>query len=96
MSDVLTCIREFAFKKSEKHIAVALSGGADSMTLFTALYMLKDELGITLSAVHINHMLRGEESDRDEAFVRRVCKKMGVPLSVHRIDVDSIATEEKI
>ena len=96
MSDVLTCIREFAFKKNEKHIAVALSGGADSMTLLVALYMLKDELGITLSAVHINHMLRGEESDRDEAFVRRVCKKMGVPLNVHRIDVDSIAEEEKI
>lgn len=96
MSDVLNCIRKFAFKENEKHIAVALSGGADSMTLFTALNMLKEELGITVSAVHINHMLRGEESDRDEAFVRRVCKKMGVPLSVHRIDVDSIAREEKI
>ena len=96
MSDVLTCIKEFDFKENEKHIAVALSGGADSMALFTALFMLKDELGITLSAVHINHMLRGEESDRDEAFVRKQCKKLGVPLSVHRIDVDSIAREEKI
>ena len=96
MSDVLTCIREFRFEENEKHIAVALSGGADSMTLLTALFMLKEELGITLSAVHINHMLRGEESDRDEAFVRKHCKKLGIPLSVHRIDVDSIAREEKI
>ncbi len=96
MSDVLTSIRKFRFNKNEKHIAVALSGGADSMTLFTALFMLKEELGITLSAVHINHMLRGDESDRDEAFVRRTCKKYGVPLSVHRIDVESIAREEKI
>ena len=96
MSDVLTCIKEFKFKENEKHISVALSGGADSMALITALLKLKDELGITLSAVHINHMLRGEESDRDEAFVRAQCKKLGVDLIVYKIDVASIADKNKI
>ena len=66
------------------------------MALITALLKLKDELGITLSAVHINHMLRGEESDRDEAFVRAQCKKLGVDLIVYKIDVASIADKNKI
>ncbi len=95
MSDVLSILRAFPFKENEKHIAVALSGGADSMALFMGLYMLRKELSITLSAVHINHLLRGEESDRDEAFVRKQCKALGVPLKVERIDVEKIAREQK-
>ena len=59
MSSVISAIKNFPFKENEKHITVALSGGADSMALLTGLNMLKDELGITLSAVHLNHSLRG-------------------------------------
>ncbi|MBQ2274655.1 MAG: tRNA lysidine(34) synthetase TilS, partial [Clostridia bacterium] len=54
-------------QKGDK-ICVALSGGADSVALLHVLYSLKDELDFSLSALHINHMLRGEESDRDERF----------------------------
>ena len=46
MIDVISAIRAFKFKENEKHITVALSGGADSMALLTGLDMLKDELGI--------------------------------------------------
>lgn len=95
MSDVLSCLRNFAFKENEKHIAVALSGGADSMALFRGLCLLREEKAITLSAVHINHLLRGEESDRDEAFVRKQCKALNVPLTVFRINVEQIARNEK-
>lgn len=95
MSDVLSTLRSFEFRENEKHIAVALSGGADSMALFRGLYLLRDELSITLSAVHVNHLLRGEESDRDEAFVRKQCKALGVPLTVYRIDVEEIARRDK-
>ncbi|MBR2043504.1 MAG: tRNA lysidine(34) synthetase TilS [Clostridia bacterium] len=95
MSDVLSTLRAFPFKENERHITVALSGGADSMALFRGLYMLREELSITLSAVHINHLLRGEESDRDEAFVRKQCKMLNVPLTVHRINVEDIAVSEK-
>lgn len=95
MSDVLSSLRSFEFGENEKHIAVALSGGADSMALFMGLYLLRDELGIQISAVHINHLLRGEESDRDEAFVRKQCRSLGVPLTVHRINVEEIAKAEK-
>lgn len=96
MSSVIDSIKSFPFLENEKHIAVALSGGADSMALFKGLCMLKNELGITLSAIHINHQLRGEESFRDENFVRKQCKIENVPLTVVRVDVHKKATEEKI
>ena len=63
-------------------VVCAVSGGADSMALLWAMYLLKDELQITLSAAHFNHRLRGAESDRDEAFVREFCAGYKIPLSV--------------
>ena len=62
------------------HIVCALSGGADSVALTFAMYLLKDKLGIQLSAAHFNHNLRGAESDADEAFVRDFCHSYDIPL----------------
>ena len=63
-------------------IVCAVSGGADSMALLWALYLLKDEWELDLSAAHFNHHLRGEESDRDEQFVRDFCAGYGIPFHV--------------
>jgi len=63
-------------------IVCAVSGGADSMALLWALYLLKEEWDLDLSAAHFNHHLRGVESDRDEAFVRDFCAGYGIPLHV--------------
>ena len=65
---------------SGDRIVVAVSGGADSVALLFALYLLRDELGITLEAAHFNHRLRGAESDRDEAFVKSLCGRFDIPL----------------
>lgn len=51
-------------------VLCAVSGGADSVCLLHALYQLRPAMGFTLTAAHYNHTLRGEESDRDEQFVR--------------------------
>ncbi len=64
-------------------VLVALSGGADSVALLRSLL----ELGITCRAAHCNFHLRGEESMRDERFVRDLCSRLGVPLSVKDFDV---------
>ena len=64
------------------HIICAVSGGADSMALLWSLYLLKEKMGIRLSAAHFNHHLRGEESDGDEAFVREFCDRFDIPLFV--------------
>ena len=68
-------------------IICAVSGGADSMALLWAMYLLKEEWRLDLSAAHFNHHLRGAESDRDEAFVRSFCEGYGIPLHVGSAEV---------
>lgn len=65
-------------------VICAVSGGADSVALLFALYLLKEKLGIRLEAAHFNHQLRQEESDRDEAFVRAFCERYEIPLHLGR------------
>lgn len=74
------------------HILAAVSGGADSMTLLHLLMGWRAK-GIRVSAVHINHGLRGAASERDEAFVREFCAQNDVPLLVYREDVAAVATD---
>lgn len=61
-------------------VVCAISGGADSVAMTFAFYLLKDQLGIALEAAHFNHHLRGEESDRDQKFVEDFCAGYGIPL----------------
>jgi len=68
--------------KSSLHI-IALSGGADSTALLLALH----QMGYKLEAAHCNFRLRGEESNRDEAFCSNLCSKLSIPL--HRIHFDT-------
>ena len=64
-----------------------VSGGADSVALLTLLTGSGAPAGIRLEAVHVNHGLRGAESDGDEAFVRELCAKYHVPLHVYHPDL---------
>ena len=61
-------------------VVCAVSGGADSMALLWALYLLKEEWELDVSAAHFNHNLRGEESQRDADFVKDFCAGYGIPL----------------
>ena len=63
-------------------VICAVSGGADSVAMLFALYLLREKLGIILEAAHFNHNLRGEESLRDETFVRELCARYEIPLHV--------------
>ena len=74
-------------------VLCAVSGGADSVCLLHVLRRLRDELGFRLEAAHFNHCLRGEESDRDEAFVRSLCESLGVMAHFGRGDVAAFASE---
>lgn len=79
---LLGFIRQYEMIFPGDTVICALSGGADSVALAFGLYLLKDKLGIQLEAAHFNHHLRGEESDRDEAFVRSFCHQYDIPLHV--------------
>lgn len=82
LNDLLTQLRRYDMLRSGDSVTCAVSGGADSMALLWGLYLLKDSLQLRLSAAHFNHHLRGEESDRDEAFVREFCERYEIPLTV--------------
>lgn len=73
-------LRRYQMLQPGEHVVCAVSGGADSVALLFALFLLREKLQITLSAAHFNHHLRGEESDRDEAFVRELCDRYGIVL----------------
>ena len=64
----------------------AVSGGADSMYLLARMLELAPERGFTVLCAHYNHGLRGEESDRDEAFVRAFCQSHDVPCFIGRLE----------
>ena len=77
------CIREGLLQPGTPlRLVAAVSGGADSMALLLLLRQLQPRFGYTLSACHVNHGLRGQSADRDEAFVRAECARLGVPLRV--------------
>ncbi len=92
-------IRDFIEKHqmitAEDHIIAGISGGADSICLFFVLLDIRSNQGIPFTAVHVNHGLRGEAADRDEAFVQDLCKKYEVPLEIFRVDLESIAKKRK-
>ena len=73
-------------ERTDLHL-VGLSGGADSV----ALLLILRELGYIVEAAHCNFRLRGEESDRDENFVKELCSRLGIPLHLIHFDTKSYA-----
>ena len=70
-------------------VLAALSGGADSVALVCVLRAL----GYAVRAYHLNHCLRGQESERDAAFVHSLCTKLDVPLTLEREDAAAYAAQ---
>ena len=77
-------------------IVVALSGGADSVTLLNVLYSLKEKYNLTLYAAHLNHGIRGNEADNDEKFCKILCENYNIEFFVKHIDVPKLCAEQKI
>ena len=92
-SQVLKAIERFSLFEN-RNITVALSGGADSMALLSVLLELKQEYSLNIFAAHFNHKIRGAEADRDEAFVKAECERMGVELFLGSADVPLYAKEK--
>ena len=89
LTKLLTQLREYDMVQPGDAVVCAVSGGADSVAMLFALYLLREKLEINLLAAHFNHRLRGEESDRDEAFVREFCLRYEIPLTVGSGDIVS-------
>ncbi len=80
-------IKEYSMLHRGDSIVVGVSGGADSVALFDFLCSQKQRMKLTIKACHINHNLRGEESKRDEDFVRQLCLLHDVEFCLLSADV---------
>lgn len=73
---------------------VGVSGGADSVALLHVLRALAPQWDLRLTAAHLNHCLRGQESERDQAFVRDLCAGWGIPLLTEAVAVGPLARRQ--
>lgn len=97
--NLLEAVQGFMQKKqmvqAGETVCCALSGGADSVCLLRCLLALAAPMQFQVIAIHINHQLRGEESERDAAFCEQLCWTLGVPLQVVRCDVTTYAHQHR-
>jgi len=82
-------INTFGMDKAYGRVIIGLSGGADSTLLLH--YFAKRAKKVV--CVHVNHMIRGEEADRDERFCGELCGRLGVELCVHRVNIPALSAE---
>jgi tRNA(Ile)-lysidine synthase len=93
---VLGNIRRQRLIQPGDRVGIAVSGGADSVALLRILLALRSELGIVLSVVHLNHQLRGKESEGDAQFVKELAEEHKLALSVESADVKTYALEKRL
>src|SRR5215471_13667122 len=82
--------------KPGDRVGVAVSGGADSVTLLRLLLELRPELGIVLSVVHFNHQLRGSESDADAEFVSQLAAQHKLAFHTRAADTSQYASDHDL
>lgn len=77
-------------------IAVAVSGGADSVCLLLLLNNLRKQMGFSLHVIHVEHGIRGKASKQDAEFVQTLCKTLEIPCVIYEVDACSYAKEKKM
>lgn len=95
LARVASTIHERKLLKPGDTVIVALSGGADSCALLDLLAALPD-FSLRLTAAHLNHCLRGTDSDADETFCRLVAKRYNIPFESRRTDVAEYAAKHRL
>lgn len=93
---IMKTIDKHRLIESGDRVIVGISGGPDSVCLLHILQTLANRLDISIAAVHINHMLRGDESLEDELYVGELCKQLDIPLHVARHDIKAISLKKKL
>lgn len=96
LNKVTNYINDNKLIEKQDKVLIALSGGPDSVCMLHILYKLKEVFDIELGAIHINHMLRGDESDKDEEYIIRLCSELGINYYVKRIDIECVANKEGV
>jgi tRNA(Ile)-lysidine synthase len=92
-SKVLDFIQRYSLISAEEMVVVGVSGGADSVCLLNVLAKCQKELRIKLHVAHLNHQLRGVESEADAEYVSNLAGSLGIPITIDRQDVAAYRTE---
>jgi tRNA(Ile)-lysidine synthase len=93
---VLGFIREHCPPAPKSRLVVAVSGGPDSVCLLHILTRLREALGIELYAAHLDHQLRGAESESDAEYVAELTQSLGIPLAVEKREVRAYQAQKRI
>ena len=93
---VIRFIKENEILFSGEKILVALSGGPDSVFLLHFLNKYRKKFKIEIAAAHINHLLRGKDSERDELFCKAICEELSISFYCVRKNIKSYSKKNKI
>jgi len=91
---VAETIRRYGMFAPGQRVGVAVSGGADSMALLHVLFELAPRWNLKLTVLHLDHRLRGEESNEDARFVAATAATLGLPCEIKEVDV-ALAAEQQ-
>jgi len=92
---LLDAIQQFSLCQPSDCLIVGVSGGADSVALLDLLATLPG-FPLTLVVAHLNHCLRGDESDEDEQFVQQLADSYQLPCELRRVDVRQLAQQQRL
>ena len=97
LASVEAAISDYGFEdKFKKGVAVALSGGADSVFLLICMKKLSEQFSFPLCALHVNHHIRAGEAERDAEFCQKVCAENNIDFHLFEADVLALAKNEKL
>lgn len=91
--NVMEAVDSYGMLERQRGVLVGYSGGADSSALLHCMKRLCDERGLYLHALHVNHGIRGDEAERDAAFCRDECARMGIDFTLECADIPGLSEE---
>ncbi|MFC1987236.1 tRNA lysidine(34) synthetase TilS [Chloroflexota bacterium] len=92
---ILRFIREYHLLSGQHCLLVAVSGGQDSVCLLHTLLKLQEALNIKLHVAHLNHQLRGTESEADAQYVSQLACQLGIPVTIEQCDVKAYQAQQR-
>jgi len=95
LSDFIKTVNEYNFPINGKTIIVAVSGGSDSMCLLDILIKNSEVFNISPVVAHVNHSIRGNESDNDEIFIENYCAGKNIPFYKTKVDAKKYSKTNK-
>ncbi|MDD5084687.1 MAG: ATP-binding protein, partial [Candidatus Omnitrophica bacterium] len=91
---ITNAIRKLNLLEKGESFLVAVSGGPDSVACLNLLAGLREEWKWSFRAVHLNHLIRASEADKDEYFVGEMAKRLNWPFFSKRVDVQALTRDE--